>query len=657
MANIKNKNTSIWFYRVVLLLTAAALLGLYSYVGIPAVQDGRLLRSYKWMAAGGLGLLVFVASLLGLIISWLPLWNRIEVFAGRVQTAIQKLRFFNVLPLLIFPTILILLVYVPYRQLFDEINIFQPYWLRLCLVWLLALCAVPFMKGLFRSLSYLQALAGALLWVGVVYKIAGYFPEVTNYPFTLAWSEASRFYYGSLFASKSVYGINTAWPFLHPTRYMLLAIPFVIPDLPIWVHRLWQVILWVGMTGLSAILLVRRLKISSKILAFLAVIWAFLFLFQGPVYYHLLVCVALVLGGYNKNKFWQSTLVIILASLWAGISRVNWFPVPAMLAITLYMLETPYPEKSSWWAYLRKPAIWSVLGLASALVAQSGYVFLSGQADTSSFASSFSSDLLWYRLWPSVTYAPGILPMIILITIPLLITAVLSVLGKRLHFWRKFSLIAMLLVLLGGGLVVSTKIGGGSNLHNLDAYLVLLLVWGSYLIAGRVKFEHTSELRIPSWVIALAVVMPLATLMMSGGVFPERRYQEAQNELQALQTKIQAVTDRGGKVLFIWQRQLLTFHLVKGVELVPDYETVDIMEMAMSNNRPYLDKYEEDLRTNRFDMIITSRQKIAYQDLEDEFPEENNVWVERVSVPLLDYYQPDKYYRTSGIQVYIPIHK
>ncbi|NTU74869.1 MAG: hypothetical protein HGA86_01975 [Anaerolineaceae bacterium] len=151
--------------------------------------------------------------------------------------------------------------------------------------------------------------------------------------------------------------------------------------------------------------------------------------------------------------------------------------------------------------------------------------------------------------------------------------------------------------------------------------------------------------------------MPLATLMMSGGVFPERRYQEAQNELQALQTKIQAVTDRGGKVLFIWQRQLLTFHLVKGVELVPDYETVDIMEMAMSNNRPYLDKYEEDLRTNRFDMIITSRQKIAYQDLEDEFPEENNVWVERVSVPLLDYYQPDKYYRTSGIQVYIPIHK
>ena len=37
----------------------------------------------------------------------------------------------------------------------------------------------------------------------------------------------------------------------------------------------------------------------------------------------------------------------------------------------------------------------------------------------------------------------------------------------------------------GGGLAVSVKIGGGTNLHNLDAYMVLLLVATAELGFGR----------------------------------------------------------------------------------------------------------------------------------------------------------------------------
>ena len=48
-----------------------------------------------------------------------------------------------------------------------------------------------------------------------------------------------------------------------------------------------------------------------------------------------------------------------------------------------------------------------------------------------------------------------------------------------------------LLVLLAGGLVVSTKIGGGADVHNLDAYMAMLLFitsalfWGQYAPAGQ----------------------------------------------------------------------------------------------------------------------------------------------------------------------------
>ena len=42
------------------------------------------------------------------------------------------------------------------------------------------------------------------------------------------------------------------------------------------------------------------------------------------------------------------------------------------------------------------------------------------------------------------------------------------------------SLLLILLIFFAGGIVVSVKIGGGSNLHNMDAFLVFLLVAAVY---------------------------------------------------------------------------------------------------------------------------------------------------------------------------------
>ena len=59
-------------------------------------------------------------------------------------------------------------------------------------------------------------------------------------------------------------------------------------------------------------------------------------------------------------------------------------------------------------------------------------------------------------------------------------------------------------------------------------------------------------------------------------------------EVQQMQTVLDLLQDQPGDVLFISDRQLITFGELTGVRMVPDYEKVFLMEMAMGNNQPYL---------------------------------------------------------------------
>jgi len=87
-----------------------------------------------------------------------------------------------------------------------------------------------------------------------------------------------------------------------------------------------------------------------------------------------------------------------------------------------------------------------------------------------------------------------------------------------------------LLVLLAGGLVVSTKIGGGSNLHNLDAYLTLLLVVGGWCYYTRTNpddVETTPTLtpgepaaRLPWIGLLYILLLPVYITLLSGPVTP-----------------------------------------------------------------------------------------------------------------------------------------
>ena len=87
------------------------------------------------------------------------------------------------------------------------------------------------------------ALLLTTLGYGTAYKLASFIPDVSTYPFSLGWSEASRYYYASLWLSKQVYGLSVA-AFRLASQPLFDAITsFPHSSLILWFHRLWQVII------------------------------------------------------------------------------------------------------------------------------------------------------------------------------------------------------------------------------------------------------------------------------------------------------------------------------------------------------------------------------------------------------------------------------
>ena len=571
---------------------------------------------------------------------------------------------------LIFVAILILVPYIKFKfEIGQNVKdpVYDPILLLLLYYWMcwwMMLIAATSLKELLQT-SWAGGFAVALLLLGVSYEILVRLNYVTDYPLSMGWSEGSRYYYASLFFSKQIYGEVFPLSTLHPTRYLLQSFPFLFPSLGLFAHRFWQFLLWIGLTGGVSIAVTKRIFAQKdKALKWLTAGWFFLFFLRVGVYYHLEVMVILPLLFVSWKKPWQSLVTLIIASLWAGVSRVNWFPMPAMIVIALYLLETPFAskpaEKTSFKQlskYLAQPALWTVIGLASALFAQWVYIYISGNAqNVDAFTSSFTSDLLWYRLWPNENFSLGVIPAILFISGPLII--VIAIAARRwvsLHPVRWVGLITMLVALFAGSAVVSTKIGGGGDLHNMDTYAVLIGIVGFYFISGRVQVEPgTPNLEIrPSPFLAVAVVTPLLLLIPMLSPYP--KYNESRNQ-QAHQQLVGIVNEIGkdGPVLFINDRQLIALGDVD-VPLVYDYEVVTLMEMAMSGNEAYLDRFYDDLTHHRFAAIISGRQNLVIKQ-EGVFSEENNVWNTRVSPYILCNYESKMTIEAddSRIEIYVP---
>jgi hypothetical protein len=649
------KPNSLIVLRLVLLLSA--LLGAAAIVQFrdQITVEGLILTSTNFRAVLYAGYALVILFAIGAVLVWTPWAKGVQHLLARLQAALTLLGPFSlilfVLLLLTFPFVVLSFygrfLLNPFPRLFLFL-IFAEVGATLLAAW--------------RKTEWINALPATVLTLASVYLAATFFNQVTGYPFSLEWSEISRYYQASFYFSQQVYGVELPLPITHPSRYLLQSLPFLIPNASLFIHRLWQAILWVGMPLLTAGILVRRFRLKVSWFRWLLVLWIFLFLMQGAVFYHLLPAVFLVLLGFDKEKPWRTFLFVAAASAWAGISRINWVPLPGALAALLYLLETRPARKSGvfTWRYLWPPALYTLAGSLIALGAYALYILNSGVVDKDQFGSSFTSALLWDRLWPNATFALGILPGILLVSAPIFFILWLRVRSKSsgIELWRAIGIVALLAVFFFGGLVVSVKIGGGTNLHNMDAYLVLLLLlgflaaFGNYLPASK---KTVPALNISPMLLTAILLMPVLFAVMSGEPLNLPDLQIPTEVLARIQILADEALARGEEVLFISQRHLLTFGMIEDVPLVHDYEKLFLMEMAISHNDPYIQRFQHDMDTQRFGLIVSDPLYNNIVDLsEDTLAPENNAWVRDVGRPILCAYEPAFTFSNPPIQLLTP---
>ncbi len=631
------------FWQTSLALTFAANLAILAFSWARWQEIGVILHRSVW----GLALLLYLAVIFGSLFlwRWMEKSPRAPALLNWLEQNPRPAALWIPLGGILFAGIILLLPWLKFTWRVGEVvkkSTQDPvlttilfYWLA----WWVLLLAAGALKVALRT-RWQAGFAAAALGMGLAYEVYNRLQAVTNYPFSLGWSETSRYFYASLFFADSLYGQAMPLSTLHPTRYFLQSLAFLFPSWGLVEHRAWQVFLWLFLTGLTAWALVRRFQSAERQPGYptpFLVIFFFLYFLRVGIYYHLLPMLLLPLWLVSARHPWRSLAAVIAASLWAGVSRVNWFPVPAMLAIALYLLEEPLAGRK-WTDYLHLPTLWGGAGLVSALAAQAAYIPLSGNAaNAGAFASSFTSDLLWYRLFPNELYPLGVLGGILLVSAPLLIVAFRAPLrrGETLSRWLLWLMLAILFL---GGLVVSVKIGGGGDLHNMDAFAALLGLVAMFGLGSQNqpgKTEHQKQV-LPGWGwVAAALILPLAFSIPA--LKPRPSYLPDWNNANLAQLKT-LVEGTAGETLFINERHLVTFGEID-VPMVAEYENVFLMEMAMSGNEKALEQFYEDLRSHRFGLIVAGKQNVGIKE-EGAFAEENNAWNTRISPFILCYYEP-----------------
>lgn len=651
--------------RLILGLTSLSL-GILSFQATRELNERELLfTSVRWTAVWGVVIIGLVLVLALFCSTWFSWWKRIEGYFEGGLRVLSRLGAVNLLLFVVLVGIYSILILSPSGRFLKDFSI------RLAIFWLVVLAGAVLWKAADIRRPWGIVFIASWLFSGLGYMLATFIPGISTYPFTLSWSEASRYYYSSLYFSERIYGIHVPLSPLHPSRYLLQSVPFLIPGIPLWFHRVWQVFLWLATSLVVVNILDRRLSHEGRVkekdyptLGFLSrslfMAWGILFLFQGPVYYHLLVIPIILLWGFESDRFWKSLAIVGLASIWAGISRINWYPMPGLLAAVLFFLEKDFRIDSTWgnWKsiryYLTRPVAWVVIGTLIAFLSQAVFILWSG-IESEEITSSFTSDLLWYRLLPNATFPLGILPAILLVSAAPLLLIWRAL--RDMHIIRQLGLAVILSVLFLGGVIVSTKIGGGSNLHNLDAYLVVLWVISGYVFFRKVQLTDLAldgPIR-PAWgVIVLAVSVPVLLVINSGGYNPLPNKETTEKTLVTLKEMVDSTIDAGGEVLFMSERQLVTFKSIPGVPLVDKYEKVYLMEMAMAGSEDYLNQYYSDIRGRRFALIVSDPMRGSFKGQEYSFGEENDVWVKRVILPTLADYQSRVLFKNMGIEVLVP---
>jgi hypothetical protein len=206
--------------------------------------------------------------------------------------------------------------------------------------------------------------------------------------------------------------------------------------------------------------------------------------------------------------------------------------------------------------------------------------------------------------------------------------------------------------------VVSVKIGGGTNLHNLDAYMVLLLTLSLYFVFGKTQQENPAAKQVQTklhWShVLLLILIPVFFAVSAGSPIEEPDSVLVEEAIQLIQDEAQYYLDLGMEVLFISQRHLITFKMIEA-PLVHEYEKLFLMEMAISQNDPYLLQFHDDIHNWRFGLIVTDPlHRFIREEDQNSLAAENNEWVRFVSRPILCDYRAIETYPELGLQLLVP---
>ncbi len=533
-----------------------------------------------------------------------------------------------------------------------------------------------------------------LILTASAFSIAASLKFVTDYPFSLGWSEGNRLWDYSIMFGRDRYDYpadKEIFVLLEQGRQFVGGIPFLFNGISIKGARAWGSLLTVWPYLLLGLVSFRPAFREKKLWMILA-LWTYLFLKQGPIHPPLIFSATLTALAWGSS-LWFSIPLLVLAGYFANISRYTWIFAPA---IWIFLLEFSGASldkngKLGMNTRLRAVTLFCFGLFGSILLPILIQWFQTGQL-TGNIAEGLSLSpggvqeqvtrqaLLWYRLFPNPTYGIGIIFGLLLAAGPLAYFLFYLARDKRwkMNVLQVLAILLPLLAFLGVGLVVSAKIGGGGDLHNMD--MLLIGLYFSMMIAwvkgGRDWLETINS--GPGWVkllIVISLVIPAlgplqemrsydlgekASWLVVLTDAPNEKSLEMypsqdviDNSLDSIQTEVDLARVQG-EILFLDQRQLLTFGFITDVPLVPDYDKKVLIERALASERSYFDGFYKDLQEDRFSLIVTQSLSTSKKGSEYEFGEENDAWVKWISRPLLCYYEIKQTLAEVNVQLLVP---
>lgn len=563
------------------------------------------------------------------------------------------------------------------------------------LLWALMIFLLTVILAGGRELVGWHSFLAALVLVSSIFTIAISLQGVTDYPFSRGWSEGNRIWDYSILFGRERYDIaddQDIYVLLDRGRMLVGGLAFLIPNITIEAVRFWiglTLILPYFLVGLAAYLVADK---NIRIWV-LMTLWVFLFLRQGPIHPPLVLAAAMTIFAWRK-PLWLAIPLLIYAGYFAASSRFTWMFAPGiwigMLELAGASLSDGKLARSAWGRTIP-------LGLAGVF---GGYALpkllpllnrpvetitdVSEQIANSGVNSEFvayavtDQPLLWYRLLPNSTYETGILLGLVIAVLPVILVLFWLAASKKwqLNIWQKLAIVGPSLAFLVVGLVASTKIGGGGDLHNMDMFLIGLAftVFIAWVNGGRdallngdmpvwVRLTLVASLMIPAYIPLrqlrsfdygdqMNILMTLKDITDRKMIDMLPSDTVVDESLEEMRFFVEAAREQGD-ILFIDQRQLLTFGYLNA-PLIPDHEKKLLMNQAMSSNAEYFETFYNELASARYSLIVTEPLRTPVKDSTYEFGEENNAWVTWVSYPVLCYYEEVQTFKEVGVQLLVP---